>query len=192
MPEDIFHSDDQHKRLSMKIKNDIFYEMSVYSQSNSNLFYIIYIACAVIMGVLSFTFLLLGGTANMIMFVFALILGLLCGLFYYMAQRTRIEYDYTLTNGTLDIAKIINDRSRKKLLSLDVSTIIEMKPITSESFQRYFEDNSLKKANMFVNKGTHLYYMLFVKDEKKAVVVFEPNQQLVEYMKIFNPNNIIA
>ena len=192
MPEDIFHSNDQHKRLSMKIKNDIFYEMSVYSASNSNLFFTVYMIFAIIMGILSFTLLLMGGTANMIMFVFALIFGVLCGLFYYMAQRTKIEYDYTITNGTLDIAKIINDKTRKKLLSLDISTIMEMQPITSDAFQKHFKDRSLQKVNMFVNKGTHLYYMLFVKDEKRVVIVFEPNQQLVEYMKIFNPDNIIA
>ena len=30
------------------------------------------------------------------------------------------------------------------------------------------------------------------KDGKKVAIVFEPDQQLIEYMKLFNPENIIA
>ena len=50
----------------------------------------------------------------------------------------------------------------------------------------------LSIVNMFLNKGTHLYYMAINKEGQKVVIVFEPDQQLVEYMKIFNPDNIIA
>ena len=82
MPDDIFHADDQHKRLSMKIKKDVFYEMSVFSSSSSsNLFFIIYMVFAVIMGALSFALLLMSGMANLIMFVFAIVFGLLCAFF---------------------------------------------------------------------------------------------------------------
>ena len=88
--------------------------------------------------------------------------------------------------------KIINDKNRKKLVSVDVPSILEMQPITSNNFQRFFNDRSVKKVNMFLNKGTHLYYMAINKEGQKVVIVFEPDQQLVEYMKIFNPDNIIA
>lgn len=193
MPEDIFHSDDSHKRLSMKIKKDVFYEMSVFpTSSSSNLFFIVYMAFAIIMGIISFALLLMGGLSNLLMFTFAVVFGFLCAFFYYMSQRSRVEYDYTFTNGTLDIAKILNGKTRKKVLSLDAEEIMDMQPITSEAFQKYFDDKNIKKANMFLNKGTHLYYMLFVKEEKKVVVIFEPDQQLIEYMKMFNTDNIIA
>lgn len=193
MPEDIFQTDDNHKRLSMKIKKDVFYEMSVFSSSSSSGFlFAAYMILAVIMGILSFVLLLMGGLANLIMFAFAIVCGLICAFFYFMAQHSKIEYDYTLTNGTLDIAKIINDKNRKKLVSVDVPSILEMQPITSNNFRRFFNDRSVKKVNMFLNKGTHLYYMAINKEGQKVVIVFEPDQQLVEYMKIFNPDNIIA
>lgn len=193
MPEDIFQTNDEHRRLSMKIKKDVFYEMSVYSLSSaSNFLFALYAGLAVILGICSFLLLLLSGMANMIMFVFAIICGLLCALFYFLAQRVKIEYDYTLTNSTLDIAKIMNGKNRKKLASIEVPSIIEMQPITADKFQKIFEDRAIRKVNMFLNKGTHLYYMLIVKDNKQIAVVFEPDQQLVEYMKLFNPENIIA
>lgn len=193
MPEDIFQTEDNHRRLSMKIKKDIFYEMSVFSSSSgSNFLFALYMILTVVTGIFSFVLLLFGGMANIIMFIFAIACGLLCALFYFMAQRVKIEYDYTLTNSTLDIAKIMNGKNRKKLVSVEVSSIIDMQPITADNFQKLFNDNSVRKVNMFLNKGTHLYYMLIVKDGKRVAIVFEPDQQLIEYMKLFNPGNIIA
>lgn len=193
MPEDIFQTNDAHKRLSMKVKKDVFYEMSVYSlSSTSNLLFALYAGLAVVLGICSFLLLLLSGLANLIMFVLALMCALLCALFYFLAQRVKIEYDYTLTNSTLDIAKIMNGKTRKKLASVEVTSIIEMQPITADRFQKIFEDKSIRKLNMFLNKGTHLYYMLIVKDGKQVALVFEPDQQLVEYMKLFNSETIIA
>ena len=192
MPEDFFKADDRHKRLSMKVKNDVFYEMSVNNPtSSSNVIYAIYMVLCIICGICSFLVLLSGGIVHIPLLILAVIAGFLCALFYSLAQKVRVEYDYTLTNGTLDIARITNEKKRKKIVSLDVTAILEMRPITDEGFQVYFEDKEIKKANLFLNRGEHLYYMVFVKEEKKVAVVFEPDSQLLEYMKLFNPDNIV-
>lgn len=193
MKNDIFNSDDTHKRLSMKVNKDTFYEISVYStNSSSNILYTLYMICSVSMGILAFCSLFFGGFTNIFMYVIAAVCGMSCYFFYHLAQNTRVEYDYTFTNGTLDIAKIINDKTRKKLLSLNVAEILDMQPITASAFQSYFEDKSIKRVNMFINRGEHLYYMLFVKDGAKIAVVFEPDQQMIEYIKMYNTNNVIA
>ncbi len=193
MPEDIFNSNDEHRRLSMKVKKDVFYEMSVNNPTtNSTVIYAVYMVLCIICGIVSFLILLSGGIASIPFLILAVIAALLCALFYTLAQTVRVEYDYTLTNGTLDIAKILNDKKRKKLVSIDVANILEMRPITDDGFQRYFKDRNIKKVNIFLNRGEHLYYMVFVKDDSKVVIVFEPDEQMVEYMKLFNPDNIKA
>lgn len=40
---------------------------------------------------------------------------------------------------------------------------------------------------MFVNKGEHLYYMLFVKDEQKVAVVSNLTNKWLSNIKLFNP-----
>ena len=51
MPEDFLKADDRHKRLSMRIKNDIFYEMSVNNPTSSaNVIYAVYMILCVICG----------------------------------------------------------------------------------------------------------------------------------------------
>ncbi len=189
MFDDIYKSDDDHQRLSMKIKKDVFYEMTVYTSAyGTNIPYIICMIMMVLMALIALLFLLVVGTGNILMFIFAGIAGFMCYVFYFLAQRTKIEYDYTFTNGTLDIAKIINDKQRKKLASIEMSELIEMQPITSDAFQAHFENKDIRKINMFINKGPHLYYMLLVRDEKKVAIVFEPDQKMVECMKQFNPD----
>ena len=192
MPEDFFKADDHHKRLSMKIKNDVFYEMSVNNPTtNTTVMYTIYMALCIICGICSFGVLLYGGIVFIPLLVLAVFAGVLSAVFYTLAQRVKVEYDYTLTNGTLDIARITNEKKRKKLVSIDVTAILEMRPITDDGFMVYFEDKKIKKANLFLNRGVHLYYMVFIKEDNKVVVVFEPDAQLLEYMKLFNPDNIV-
>lgn len=193
MADDFMNINDEHRRLSMRVKKDVFYEMSVFSQSEySRLFSGILFTLSIVCAIGAFALLFVGGLYNWVMYIFAGILGFLCYVFYWLSGRTKVEYDYTITNGTVDIAKIYNDKKRKKLVSVESSEILDMRSITSDVFQEYFSDRSIKKANMFLNKGPHLYYMLFIKDDKKVAVIFEPDQQFVEYMKLYNPTNIIA
>ena len=145
MPEEFYKSDDLHKRLSMKVKKDVFYEMSVNNPTSSaNAIYAIYMVLCVICGICSFLVLLSGGIMDPILLILAVIAGFLCAMFSSLAQRVRVEYDYTLTNGTLDIARITNEKKRKKIVSLDVTAILEMRSITDEGFQVYFEDKEVK------------------------------------------------
>lgn len=117
MSDDIFESNDSHKRLSMKVKKDVFYEISVYSYNTSrNTLYMLYMIICVVMGIMAFSMLFFGGLNNILMYIFAAICGMSCYFFYYLAQHTKVEYDYTFTNGTLDIAKVINDKNKKKIV----------------------------------------------------------------------------
>ena len=40
---------------------------------------------------------------------------------YFYVQNTDVEYEYTFTNGELDIDKIIAKKRRKSLVSVDIS-----------------------------------------------------------------------
>lgn len=190
MPDGIFNSNDEHKRLSMKVKNDVFYEMAVNNPtSGASMFFGAYMALFIVCAVCSFA-LLFFGFGSILSMLLAIVCAALSAFFYTMAQNARVEYDYTFTNGTLDIAKILNEKKRKKVASIDVTAILEMKPITSDAFQAHFENRKIRKVNLFLNRGEHLYYMLFIKDEEKVIVVFEPDQRMLECMKMFNQDNI--
>ncbi len=57
-------------------------------------------------------------------FLFGAALTAACGFFTWRSfQNTQVEYEYTFTNGTLDIDKILAKTRRKELISLEVRKI---------------------------------------------------------------------
>ena len=115
-----------------------------------------------------------------ILLILAVIAGFLCAMFYSLAQRVRVEYDYTLTNGTLDIARITNEKKRKKIVSLDVTTILEMRSITDEGFQVYFEDKEVKKANSELVSYKHVKEIKIREKELEKTTTLKIKRYLVE------------
>jgi hypothetical protein len=116
--------------------------------------------------------------------------GLTYGCFV-VRNNQRIEYDYTFTNGILDIAKIINNSKRKRLLSTDIREFEVIAPTSDEGFQRILQHGNIeKKYNFFLNRGGGLYYGVFIHEGKKSLLVFEPSETLVNMFKIYIPRNV--
>ncbi|MEG2669263.1 MAG: DUF6106 family protein [Oscillospiraceae bacterium] len=61
---------------------------------------------------------------------------------YMLITATNLEYEYTFTNGDLDVDKIINVRSRKKLIQLNAREIEVMGSAKNSrhEFEKYLND----------------------------------------------------
>ena len=152
---------------------------------------VLYIAAMVMMifsGIVAF-FLL-----QMIMYAFdwgtliflLLEVGIAAGLFFFR-DRLRAEYEYTFTNGALDFALVFNNKKRKNLGSLNVRTIDAFGPVKSETFRRHMNTPGVKITNWFLNRGSELYFFYFQKEGNKRIIVLEPNEQLVDYIRQYVP-----
>lgn len=110
---------------------------------------------------------------------------------YVLKNNQRIEYDYTFTNGIFDIAKVINNSKRKKLLSVNVREIDQLAHTSDPGFQRALQNPSInKKYNYFLNKGGGLYYAVLIHEGSKDLLVFEPSEEMLQLFKTYNPRNI--
>nr|PZN11039.1 MAG: hypothetical protein DIU64_04010 [Caldicoprobacter oshimai] len=174
---------------------DYFHEESV-TKVNAGLNSIIYVICyigMVIFAILAIQGLMtiMNGIINIPAIAFTLVCGALAYGCFVLKNNQRIEYDYTFTNGILDIAKIINNSKRKKLLSVDVREFEVIAPISDEGFKRMLHHKGIQnRYNYFLNRGPGLYYGIFTQDGVKSMLVFEPSDKLVELFKIFNPRNV--
>lgn len=102
-------------------------------------------------------------------------------------DRFRTEYEYTFTNGSLDFAMVFNNKKRKALGSLNVAKVDAFGKVSSGSFRRHTSGNDVKHLRWFLNRDSELYYIAFSKEGKKSVIVFEPSEEMVGYIKHYLP-----
>ena len=103
-------------------------------------------------------------------------------------DRLRMEYEYTFTNGALDFAQVFNNKKRKNLGSLNCKTVDAFGKVSGQSFQRYVSMPGVKQRRWFLNRDAELYYFYFQKDSNKSIIVLEPSEQMVEYIRFYLPH----
>lgn len=175
---------------------DYFHEETIIKANSSMnvFFYYTFYSSMIFFGVLSLLYInaFLKGAFDYMFIILALITGALAYGSYILRNNQRIEYDYTFTNGVLDIAKIINRSKRKKLLSVEIGEFEIIAPIGHESFQKALQDKTIqKRLNYFLNKGEGLYYGILRDERKRCLLIFEPSQEMLRMFKAFNPRNVI-
>ena len=103
---------------------------------------------------------------------------------FIIVQNTFVEYEYTFTNGDLDVDKIIAKKKRKEMISANIRQLT--------AFGKY-EDGLEESDDMTVvfatdNIASHEYYADFT-DEKlgSARLVFAPDERMLETIQKFLP-----
>jgi hypothetical protein len=116
--------------------------------------------------------------------------GGLAVLIYFSRNFLKVDYEYTFTNGIIDIAKVINNKKRKELLSFHIKDAVEMAPIFTNGFNKYQSMTDVKKINAFVNRDNLKYFIYVPAAEEKKLIVMEPSDTFVELCKKYNMLNV--
>ena len=107
---------------------------------------------------------------------------------WFFHDKLLTEYEYTFTNGALDFAEVYNNRKRKSLGSLNVRNVEAFGKVDSESFRRYINMPGIKKMNWFLNREAELYYFYFTKESDRKIIIMEPSEEMVSYIRQYLPN----
>lgn len=162
--------------------NDTFIEEAVKSQDTSAEKMKKYgsLALTIIFAVLTFI-----GVFTIISLI--LCIGFLILTIILMGNKN-IEYEYDYTNGSLEIAKIIDNSKRKRILSVESSQIkLVAAEGTNESLR--FGNVQLKEYNCSANDSNRTNYIMVAHDEKKNAdfkIIFNPSEKLLNAMKKYN------
>ena len=144
------------------------------------LFAVIWLFALLIIAFLLITF-LLGGITILAVF------GIGYGAFK-LSSLLNVEYEYIITNGILDVDKIINKNSRKRLLSLDLRTVTRL-----EKHNSSITENINKKLLTFAcNKDDENALFLLAETEGKSssYLVFSPDERMRSAMQKYVPKFI--
>ena len=107
---------------------------------------------------------------------------------WFFHDKLLTEYEYTFTNGSLDFAEVYNNKKRKSLGSLNVRNVEAFGKVDSEAFRRYVNMPGIKKMNWFLNREAELYYFYFTKESDRKMIIMEPSEEMVKYIRQYLPN----
>ena len=115
--------------------------------------------------------------------VFSLVLIGLAVLLFLKKDTLRVEYEYTFTNGTLDISQVLNNSKRKYLAEIPLKLVESCGSVTVPAFSRYLSNKEIKRHNWFLNRDADLVYLYFTKNAVRRLVIIEPSQEMQTMMR---------
>ncbi len=127
---------------------------------------------------------------------FGFVMGSLCiFIIVYFGYKTfmtlDIEYEYIYLNGEIDVDKIVCKSERSRLVTA--------KAVNFEQFGEYNEETKAKvdaysvnkRIDVRSNKTEKLYYAVFNhKEYKKTLLIFEPDDRILEDLKYRIPRSV--
>lgn len=116
-------------------------------------------------------------------------------VFYFYNRSIDIDFDYSVTNGVFDVAKIISKENRKDLRTVDLKEeLVLVAPQGNPSLHGYAEKH-LKTLNACGNDNDRDTYCLIAKDSKDSAteyaILFQPNREILQAMHRTKPREVI-
>ena len=144
---------------------------------------VVFLTLVIFSGMLLFIFL------SVINYLFALVASAaVVFLGFYLIMKGDCEYEYSVTNGELDIDKIIAQRKRKKILTVDVRNFTTFAKYDSKS-----RNKDLRIMDLSDGIEENKYAAGFnSKNYGRVLLIFSPNEKVLETIKPFFSRNIKA
>ena len=139
---------------------------------------------ALILSYIVFAFLLgfIGGIAMLVIF------GIFFGA-WKLSGLLNVEYEYIITNGTMDIDKIVNKSSRKRMTSFELGNVTRL-----EKFNPHMLNTLDKKTLVYAcDENAEDAYLLIADREGKSAanLIFTPDERIKGAIEKFAPKFIV-
>lgn len=113
-------------------------------------------------------------------------------LAYFLISNRNIEFEYAVTNGDLDIDKIVNQKKRKRVFSSNCKEFEIVARVNSDKYTK--EIKECKKVLDFTShakeKANDAWFIFMRKESAPTVIIFEPNSQMIDNFFTFNPRKV--
>ncbi|NLB81140.1 MAG: hypothetical protein GX800_05940 [Clostridiaceae bacterium] len=111
-------------------------------------------------------------------------------LLYFGISSLNIEYEYIVTNGDIDIDKIVAKRKRTRIVSLNARDFEYFAPMTENHANTYNNQSITKRLDVSSNtKNSRLYFGIYRKSNEKTCLIFEPTDKMLECFSRYVPKN---
>lgn len=172
----------------MKKEIDSFIEYMIKAKKTGRVIFrqtLIIFGCLIALMAVTFVFLILPPAA---LNLWPLFMAGVIYLAYRLIASLEVEYEYTLTNGELDVDKITNRKRRKRLITVHSKTFIEFGKADK---QKDFADKDKEYARIIDASGHSEifcdYYAVFFKNGQKIKLIFNPTGKMIDVFRFYAP-----
>lgn len=172
---------------------DVFLEYLVKQKKTAKTYTLItlIILAAVIITIVS---MILSASTRYFSFIFLLLAaGAIYGA-WYLIGTLRIEFEYIVTNGEMDVDKIMSQRKRKRLVTVRLKDCDIIAPVNGR-YKHEFETKQVAATiDASINKDQNDAYFLVVNHPKKGMIklIFTPDKRILDNAKMLNPHNVFT
>lgn len=114
-------------------------------------------------------------------------------LIFFTWRYLSVEYEYSMTSGTVTFSYIYGGRSRKATLEMPIKDFQEIAPLDDAAYTR-LEARQIGTEYRFISSDSapDMYYALFEENGELSVVLFEATQKALSILRFYNPNTVVT
>ncbi len=102
-------------------------------------------------------------------------------------KKMQLEYEYIITNDTLDVDKIIAQKKRERQISLELKSVEEVGIFDEKAFGGRNFDYIVRAEKNLLDK-TNLYMLISHPEYKRTLIVLTPDDKMLDALrKTLNP-----
>ncbi|MBR6556338.1 MAG: hypothetical protein IKT60_02795 [Clostridia bacterium] len=110
---------------------------------------------------------------------------------WYLVKQLNVEFEYAVTNSTLDVDKIIAQARRKSVVSMDIHNIEEAGPADEIGLERVKNYDFAK----IVDCTSHVqapgrWYIIYSDNGAKTLLFIEPNEKMIRSFRTYAPGAV--
>ena len=159
--------------------SDIYTEQLLKKQSSSKDNRIKFILIVLTLGVVVMTL----GNPLWLLGIFIMI-----GVDVWVFRSLNVEYEYLYINGNLDIDKIMSKSRRKKVFEMEINDL-EVMALRGEAELKMYQGLKAKDYSSG-NTNSRQYEMIVIQNGEKKRIIFEPNDVIVDGMRMLAPRKV--
>lgn len=157
-----------------------FYEMAVKSKATGDYYIKMLLGIIVtLLGVLAFP--IIGAISLVIVVIGVCIIAS-------FVQDKNVEYEYTFTDGSVEIAAVYNSSKRKEIFSFEMEHVSMVVPqgslrIANERFTK-------KRDYTSKTRNDKIFCFVLESESAKELVMLEPNEKALAHIKLYARNKM--
>ena len=164
---------------------DYFYEQLITTKKSmiymiTRIFFFVFIAIAIIF-ITSF---------NLLGFIMGGIFACLAVAFFFLKQKLYVEFEYVITNGSVDIDRIVEANKRKRLIEFNIKDV-ELLGREDSDEVKSFQNKPDKKLDCITSGNNDKIYAAYLTlGAERCIIRFTPDQKFLDICFKYNPRGV--